>query len=99
MTWTFFLSLILDAKMNSFQPFADHQSTSRDPWPPFSDHNDGNYEKTKATYENYFGPDIKGKALEDAAITTLKTLVFASKNRTTLFIQPSGVGKGNGDGS
>ena len=28
--------------------------------------------------------------MEDAAITTLRTLVFASKNRTKLFIQPSG---------
>ena len=47
--------------------------------------------KIKATNEKYFGPDVKGKALEDAAITTLKTLVFASENRTTIFIQPSGV--------
>ena len=55
MTLTVFLSLNLVATMNSFQPFADQQSTSRGPWLPFSDHNDGNYEKIKATYENYFG--------------------------------------------
>ena len=59
------------------------------PWLPFSDHNNGDYERLKNCYSEIVGPDLRGKELDKAAESTLKMIILTSE-RIKSDLPPSG---------
>ena len=64
-----------------FEPFVRSEDCRKGLWLPFTEYNDGAYEKYRSIYESYVHVEVKGKALDSAAVRILQVLNCASESR------------------